>query len=408
MDPYAILGVSPHATAEEIDAAYRRAAQLYHPDKHGAATSEVREEAERRMKVLNEARRLAKEGLKDRSQASRTPGGQPSGDTLQIECPNCGAVNAIPLRLLNVALCQSCERPIASRHEPRAQSERTTSAGSASGTRTQGPSGSTGATSSAPTSRPAAPHPRSNKASPTMPTWAGAAAILVILLIAVAAGQADKPPSRSSSLAADSDGSGSDSGTSASYSSSDDNELDCLPPAYLSRKNEPVEVLEPRHDVEVRHRLILYRFSGCSLNELQQEMRFAGPQRYDTYLEWGIDYDYNYAYYPVCRIVRPTVDVEIETLAPQYVDAVGFSPDYLNRRWKRYISALAEWNSGLRAIYMEAGVALVNALKEAPRYYSCNRVDGAARSIYRDVLDTYEAKADEYEDSVPLNASFPY
>jgi DnaJ-class molecular chaperone len=33
LDPYAVLGVKPGASAEEIHAAYREAAQKFHPDK---------------------------------------------------------------------------------------------------------------------------------------------------------------------------------------------------------------------------------------------------------------------------------------------------------------------------------------------------------------------------------------
>ena len=34
MDPYKVLGVSPHATDEEVKAAYRDLARKYHPDNY--------------------------------------------------------------------------------------------------------------------------------------------------------------------------------------------------------------------------------------------------------------------------------------------------------------------------------------------------------------------------------------
>lgn len=55
-NPYTALNVSPGASWEEISAAYRKMAQMYHPDKvAGLAAPEYREIAERRMKAINAA-----------------------------------------------------------------------------------------------------------------------------------------------------------------------------------------------------------------------------------------------------------------------------------------------------------------------------------------------------------------
>jgi len=53
--PYEVLGISPGASAEEITAAYRKLAQMYHPDKVANLAPEYKEIAERRMKEINEA-----------------------------------------------------------------------------------------------------------------------------------------------------------------------------------------------------------------------------------------------------------------------------------------------------------------------------------------------------------------
>jgi hypothetical protein len=50
-----VLGVSVNATADELKAAYRREAAKYHPDKLGDVAPELRELAEARMKLINEA-----------------------------------------------------------------------------------------------------------------------------------------------------------------------------------------------------------------------------------------------------------------------------------------------------------------------------------------------------------------
>jgi DnaJ-domain-containing protein 1 len=52
-DPYVVLGLPPSASWEEISAAHRRLAKLHHPDRlHGASTDE-RENGDRRIRELN-------------------------------------------------------------------------------------------------------------------------------------------------------------------------------------------------------------------------------------------------------------------------------------------------------------------------------------------------------------------
>lgn len=54
-DYYDELGVDSTATPAEIRAAFRRIAQLLHPDRHQQEREEVRKEAERRIKLVNQA-----------------------------------------------------------------------------------------------------------------------------------------------------------------------------------------------------------------------------------------------------------------------------------------------------------------------------------------------------------------
>ena len=50
-----LLGLGPRFTDEELKAAYRNAAAMYHPDRYAAATRKERETAEDLMKKVNEA-----------------------------------------------------------------------------------------------------------------------------------------------------------------------------------------------------------------------------------------------------------------------------------------------------------------------------------------------------------------
>ena len=56
--PYEILGVSPDASLEEIQAAYRAAAQQYHPDKVAHLGVELQELAQKKFVEIQEAYNL--------------------------------------------------------------------------------------------------------------------------------------------------------------------------------------------------------------------------------------------------------------------------------------------------------------------------------------------------------------
>lgn len=80
-DPYAVLGVSPSATADELRAAYRARSLLLHPDLHRERPEHVRREAERAMAQLTDAYRAAREpaGRAAGRRVAGAPGGRGSG-----------------------------------------------------------------------------------------------------------------------------------------------------------------------------------------------------------------------------------------------------------------------------------------------------------------------------------------
>jgi hypothetical protein len=53
--PYEILGISPHASPDEISVAYRQMAKQYHPDRVAHLGPEFQSMAEERMKEINAA-----------------------------------------------------------------------------------------------------------------------------------------------------------------------------------------------------------------------------------------------------------------------------------------------------------------------------------------------------------------
>lgn len=63
-DPYEILGVARDATLREASAAYRRMAELYHPDRLRQYRAEVQDEGARRLREANQAIRVLRSRLR--------------------------------------------------------------------------------------------------------------------------------------------------------------------------------------------------------------------------------------------------------------------------------------------------------------------------------------------------------
>jgi DnaJ-class molecular chaperone len=59
-DPYTVLALESDATYEEAKAAYRRLAEIFHPDRFADARPDIQAEAERQMKDLNQAWRTVR------------------------------------------------------------------------------------------------------------------------------------------------------------------------------------------------------------------------------------------------------------------------------------------------------------------------------------------------------------
>ena len=59
-DPYAVLGIDKNATDDEVKKAYRRLAMKYHPDRVETMGEEIKRNAEKQFKEINEAYEIIK------------------------------------------------------------------------------------------------------------------------------------------------------------------------------------------------------------------------------------------------------------------------------------------------------------------------------------------------------------
>ena len=109
-DPFDVLGISSDADPETVEEAYRRLAQIYHPDRFGSSSAKgVREEAERRMKAVNEARDEIRRRHVDRP--SPVP-------RVTLECPKCSHREGVEVPRARSARCSSCGAEFSSSATP--------------------------------------------------------------------------------------------------------------------------------------------------------------------------------------------------------------------------------------------------------------------------------------------------
>src|ERR1700710_1001022 len=76
-DPYEIIGVRRDASLDEIRIAYRRSAQVLHPDRFATSSDGVRSEAARRMLQLNSAMEAIEVERADEASGTGTLGSTP-------------------------------------------------------------------------------------------------------------------------------------------------------------------------------------------------------------------------------------------------------------------------------------------------------------------------------------------
>jgi hypothetical protein len=100
-DPYEILGIARDATLAEAKAAYRRLAELFHPDRLETMRDEVRAEGVRRMREANEAMRAVRESF---GRPLRATGHGPAAPKRKRPRPPSDAVTAAMARDYDVVL----------------------------------------------------------------------------------------------------------------------------------------------------------------------------------------------------------------------------------------------------------------------------------------------------------------
>ena len=146
-----------------------------------------------------------------------------------------------------------------------------------------------------------------------------------------------------------------------------------------------------RDGVQVEQRWTFYEVRGRSAAEVARSLASEAPPHGDYRVygqtRWTARWDYDLRPSSVdCRIVRPRVELEIETVLPRWPERGQVDPE-LRERWKAFVEAVRSHEIGHRELVEEAGRRIVTKLAGL-RELSCEvlavKADVRARSVVAD------------------------
>lgn len=385
VDPHSLLGISPGSSKEQIEEAYRRLVQIYHPDRYATSPVEVRLEAERRMRDVNAAR---DELLREAERRDAIP-------TALVECPSCGVAQSVPIEAIASGACLSCGSSFRSSGEAAAAEPRTPPE----------------------PERTSAPFvtPPSSRPVPTRAQVKSRTSLIVLTIVVVGLGAlvvaamntSDTSTASASSTDSDSEEESGESDNNTDYSSTGESASSesagyepsqprCSPISYLPDRRGPTEFYRPTANVAVSERLNFYRVSGCTIDRLASQMDSKGPGASWSEVEWNYTYDYDYTWYGPCTARGRAVRLTIETTAP-YLEHPRNAPDWLLARWETFITELQEWNEGLRALAVEEAKAVSSAMVNVGGFRDCDDLDWAIDNAVDQVNHDFRNRSNAYD-----------
>lgn len=153
--------------------------------------------------------------------------------------------------------------------------------------------------------------------------------------------------------------------------------------------------------VEVEDRWTFYQVRGQNASDLARSLASEAPPHgeYRVYglTRWEARWDYDLRRSSVdCRIVRPRVKLEIETVLPRWSER-GEAGPLLRKRWKLFVEAVRHHETGHRQLVEEAGRGIVAKL-DGLRDVSCALLDRRAEERARSVVDEYHHRNLAYDD----------
>lgn len=145
----------------------------------------------------------------------------------------------------------------------------------------------------------------------------------------------------------------------------------------------------PHPDVEVEERRTFYDVVGRSAAEIGASLAREAPPHGDLRVygltRWNVTWDYGMDRSAAgCRLTRPRVVLEIETVLPRWTGRAGAGAE-LARRWDRFAAAVRRHEDGHRELVREAGERIRSRLAGLWDV-SCELLEGRAEERARSIV----------------------
>ena len=145
-----------------------------------------------------------------------------------------------------------------------------------------------------------------------------------------------------------------------------------------------------------------YDVEGDTEAELRTALDARGPEdtdgkRHDAYTAWHVTWRFPYSQSDAgCSTGPVTTAVHINVTLPRWRGPAD-ETDPLVRRWRRYLDALKEHESGHRETGFRAATDITETLPELPPRPTCEQAEEAANTTAREVLERYRVRDTEYD-----------
>ena len=148
-----------------------------------------------------------------------------------------------------------------------------------------------------------------------------------------------------------------------------------------------------------------YDIEGDTEAELRAQLDVKGPEGHDAYTAWHVTWRFPFTQTGEgCTTGPVTTDVHINVTLPRWRGPAD-ERDPVVRRWRRYLDALKEHESGHRETGFRAATDISDTLPGLPPKPTCEAAEEAANATAREVLERYRTADTDYDEETRHGAT---